>query len=183
MICEHKSRTSKHETILSSSAIQEKTEELGREIAKDYQDKKLLVIGVLKGAFIFMADLVRAIDLPLLTDFIQVSSYGNATESEGKITLVHEPSISLEGYDILLVEDIVDSGLTMKWLTNHFMDKGAASVKVCSLIDKNERREHPITIHYTGFKIAEGFLIGYGLDYNESYRNLSGVFHFNGDPG
>ncbi|MEN8189699.1 MAG: hypoxanthine phosphoribosyltransferase [Thermodesulfobacteriota bacterium] len=181
MTCKNLTNADKHETILSAELIGDRTCELGRAITQDYRDKDLLVIGVLKGAFIFMADLIRAIDLPLLTDFIQVSSYGKSTESSGTINLIHEPSVDISGRHILLVEDIVDSGLTMKWLMKHFTGKGAASVKVCSLIDKSERREHPVTIDYVGFDIPQGFLIGYGLDLDETFRNLPGVHHYNGE--
>lgn len=165
------------ELVLSRDEIHNRIQELGKEITADYQGKELVVIGVLKGAFVFMADLVRAIPLPLSTDFIQVSSYGSGSSSSGEITLVASPAQPIEERHILLVEDIVDTGLTMRWLASHFKDKGAASVRICSLIDKSERREHSITIDYPGFSISEGFLVGYGLDYNEKYRNLPEVFH------
>lgn len=167
------------ELVLSSKQIQDRVQEMGQQIAKDYSGKELVVIGVLKGAFIFMADLVRAIDLPLATDFIQVSSYGSGASSSGEITLVANPAQPIENRHLLLVEDIVDTGLTMRWLANHFKTKGAASVRVCSLIDKAERREHSIHIDYPGFSISEGFLIGYGLDYDEQYRNLPAIYHLN----
>jgi len=163
--------------VLSSQQIQDRVQELGKEITEDYQDKELVVIGVLKGAFIFMADLVRAIPLPLATDFIQVSSYGSGSASSGEITLVASPAQPIANRDILLVEDIVDTGLTMRWLAKHFEEKGANSVRICSLINKSERREHSITIDYPGFTITSGFLVGYGLDYNEKYRNLPEIFH------
>ena len=171
----------KKELILDSRTIQNRVRILGEEISRDYSGKPLVVIGVLKGAFIFMADLVRAIDAPLVTDFIQVSSYGNQTTSSGTIKLVKEPSTPLSNTDILLVEDIVDSGLTMKWLVSHFKEKQANSVKICSLIDKAERREADISIDYLGFDIPKGFLIGYGLDFNEQYRHLPDIFHLQPD--
>lgn len=167
----------KKELILDGRTIQNRVQELGQEISRDYTDKPLVIIGVLKGAFIFMADLVRAIDVPLVTDFIQVSSYGNSATSSGTITLVKEPSIPLANTDIILVEDIVDSGRTMNWLTNHFKAQQANSVKICSLIDKAERREVDISIDYLGFDIPNGFLVGYGLDFNEQYRHLPEIFH------
>ncbi|MCK5069405.1 MAG: hypoxanthine phosphoribosyltransferase [Desulfocapsa sp.] len=169
--------SSDKEIVLSKQEIQERVQKMGQEICKDYQGKELVVIGVLKGAFVFMADLVRAIDLPLSTDFIQVSSYGGSSSSSGKITLVSSPTQSIEDCHVLLVEDIIDTGLTMKWLASHFRDEGAASVKICSLIDKSERREHEITIDYTGFAISEGFLIGYGLDFDQQYRNIPAIYH------
>ncbi len=169
--------SSNKEIVLSRQTIQNRIQELGQQISKDYQTKDIIVIGVLKGAFIFMADLVREIDLPLATDFIQVSSYGGSDSSSGKITLVSSPSQSVDNKHVLLVEDIIDTGLTMQWLARHFTDQGAASVKVCSLIDKSERREHEIQIDYTGFTVSQGFLIGYGLDYDQQYRNLPAIYH------
>lgn len=165
--------------VLDQQTIQNRIQEMGEEISRDYQDKELVVIGVLKGAFIFMADLVRAISVPLATDFIQVSSYENGSSSSGKITLVSSPSQSIEDCHILLVEDIIDTGLTMQWLADHFSERGAASVRICSLIDKAERREHQINIDYLGFTIPNGFLIGYGLDFDEKYRNLPQIYHLN----
>jgi hypoxanthine phosphoribosyltransferase len=172
-------QTTDKKLVLSRQTIQSRVRELGREISKEYQGKELVVIGVLKGAFIFMADLTRAMDIPLSTDFIQVSSYGGNSSTSGKITLVSSPSQSIEGRHVLLVEDIIDTGLTMRWLATHFSEQGAASVRICSLIDKAERREHPINIDYPGFVISEGFLIGYGLDFDEKYRNLPAIYHLN----
>jgi len=168
---------SDRKVILDEQAIRERIGQLGQAITREYAGGNLLVIGVLKGAFIFMADLVRAIDLPLLTDFIQVSSYGTGSSSSGDIILRSPPTIAVRDYDVLLVEDIVDSGLTVQWLVNHFTTQGAASVKVCALVDKAERREHPVQIDYCGFSIPEGFLVGYGLDLNEHYRGLSAIYH------
>ena len=169
--------SSNKEVVLDHQTIQKRVQELGKTITSDYQDKELVVIGVLKGAFVFMADLVRAIGLPLVTDFIQVSSYGSGDSSSGEITLVASPHHPVNNRHILLVEDIIDTGLTMKWLASHFSGQGAASVRICSLIDKSERREHPISIDYAGFAISQGFLVGYGLDYNERYRNLPAIYH------
>lgn len=165
--------------VLTTASIQERIEQLGQAISRDYSDKNLLVIGVLKGAFIFMADLIRAIEVPLLIDFIQVSSYGTGTSSLGDIILRSRPTIAVQDYDVLLVEDIVDSGLTVQWLVKHFTDQGACSVKTCTLIDKAERRQHPVQIDYCGFSIPDGFLVGYGLDLNEHYRGLPAVYHLN----
>jgi len=153
------------EIILDAQAIQERIGQLGQAISRDYAAGNLLVI------------VVRAIDLPLVTDFIQVSSYGTGASSLGDIILRSCPTIAVRDYDVLLVEDIVDSGLTVQWLVNHFTDQGACSVKVCALIDKAERREHPVQIDYCGFSIHEGFLVGYGLDLNEHYRGLPAIYH------
>jgi len=168
---------SDREVVLDVQAIQERIGQLGQAISRDYAGGNLLVIGVLKGAFIFMADLVRAIDIPLVTDFIQVSSYGTGTSSLGDIILRSCPTIAVRDYDVLLVEDIVDSGLTVQWLVDHFTEQGACSVKVCALIDKAERRAHPVQIDYCGFAIPQGFLVGYGLDLNEHYRGLPAIYH------
>ena len=172
-------KSTNKELVLSAQEIHDRIQELGKTITGDYQDKELVVIGVLKGAFVFMADLIRAISLPLSTDFIQVSSYGSGSSSSGEITLVASPAQPVADRHLLLVEDIVDTGLTMRWLAQHFKDQGAASVRICSLIDKSERREHSVTIDYPGFSISEGFLIGYGLDHNEEYRNLPEIYHLN----
>lgn len=166
-----------HEIIVDARAIQERVKALGQAISQDYAGKNLLVIGVLKGAFVFMADLIRAIDIPMAIDFIQVSSYGKSTTSSGEIVLRSTPSIPAQGHDILLVEDIVDSGLTIQWLMRHLADQGASSVKVCALIDKAERRTQTVRIDYCGFMIPKGFLVGYGLDFKEQYRNLPAIHH------
>lgn len=165
------------EIILDVLSIQKRIAQLGEAISRDYVAGNLLVIGVLKGAFVFMADLIRAIDIPLAIDFIQVSSYGKGASSSGGIILRSTPTIPVQGYDVLLVEDIIDSGLTLQWLMNHLADQGANSVKICALIDKAERRTHPVQIDYCGFSISEGFLVGYGLDFNEQYRNLPEICH------
>jgi len=166
-----------HKIMVDTRSIQERVKELGQTISHDYAGRNLLVIGVLKGAFIFMADLIRAIEVPLAVDFIQVSSYGKSAASSGEIILRSTPTIPIAGHDVLLVEDIVDSGLTIQWLRNHLADHGASSVKVCALIDKAERRAHPVQIDYCGFNIPEGFLVGYGLDFNEQHRNLPAIHH------
>lgn len=163
--------------IVDARSLQGRIQELGQSISHDYAGKNLLVIGVLKGAFVFMADLIRAINIPLTTDFIQVSSYGKSAASSGEIILRSTPTIPVQGHDILLVEDIVDSGLTIQWLMRHLADQGAGSVKICALIDKAERRVHSVRIDYCGFAIPQGFLVGYGLDFNEQYRNLPAIYH------
>jgi hypoxanthine phosphoribosyltransferase len=165
------------EIILDALSIQDRIVQLGDAISRDYATGNLLVIGVLKGAFVFMADLIRAINIPLVIDFIQVSSYGKCTSSSGDIILRSKPTIALQGYDVLLVEDIIDSGLTMQWLIGYLADQGANSVKICTLIDKAERRTHSVPIDYCGFLIPEGFLVGYGLDFKEQYRNLPVICH------
>lgn len=162
--------------VISSLEIQARTVELGRQITQDYQGRQLVVLGVLNGAFIFAADLCRAITLDLEIDFIRVASYGSATKSSGKISLLKEPSIELTGKDVLLVEDIVDTGTTMAWMLKHFRQSGADTVRICTLIDKTERRKVPVTASYIGFSLDQGFLVGYGLDYGEKYRNLPAIY-------
>jgi len=162
--------------IISRLQLQARVEELGRRITQDYQDRQLVLLGVLNGAFIFAADLCREIDLDLEIDFIQVTSYGASTESSGTIRLLKEPSIDLTGKDLLLVEDIVDTGITMAWLQEHFRQSPANTVRICSLIDKKERRKVPVEVDYIGFSLERGFLVGYGLDCAERYRNLPAVY-------
>jgi len=162
--------------IVSSLHLQARVEELGRQITKEYQGRQMVLLGVLNGAFIFAADLCRAIDLDLEIDFIRVTSYGASTESSGTIRLLKEPSIDLTGKDVLLIEDIVDTGTTMAWLQDHFRQSPANTVKICSLIDKKERRSVPVDVDYIGFSLDKGFLVGYGLDCAEKYRNLSAIY-------
>lgn len=166
--------------ILRAEQIQERVKELGKQIASDYTGKKLVILGVLNGAFIFTADLCRAIDLELEVDFIRVASYGDATHSSGTIRLSKPSELDLTGKEVLLVEDIVDTGHTMAWLINHFSEIGAESVKICALIDKSERREVEIDVDYVGFEIEKGFLVGYGLDYSEIHRNLPNIISLDG---
>ena len=163
------------ETILSSEQIRDRVDVLGRQISADYRDKELVLIGILNGAFIFLADLVRSIDLELEVDFIRVASYGDATSTTGTITLSKKPDLELAGKDILLVEDIVDTGTTMAWLHDHFLTYNPTSIKTCTLIDKHERRKAEVNVDYAGFMLNKGFLVGYGLDYAQKFRNLPEV--------
>ena len=156
--------------------IAARVRELGQEITRDYQNRPLVLIGVLKGAFIFLADLAREIDLDVRIDFIRVASYGDATTSSGTIRLTKPPEIDLAGKDILLVEDIVDTGTTLAWLRHYFTEHKAAGVKVCALVNKTQRREVEVRVDYVGFQVNNGFLIGYGLDYAEHYRNLPAIY-------
>ena len=162
--------------VLSRTRIHERVRELGRQITADYRDGQLVLLGVLNGAFVFCADLCREIDLDVEIDFIRVASYGTATESSGAISLLREPSLNLVGKDLLLVEDIVDTGTTMAWLVDHFQRCAARSVRICALIDKHERRRVAVTVDYAGFVLDQGFLVGYGLDCAERYRNLKAIY-------
>ncbi len=164
------------EPVISTEQIHQRVQELGRQITKEYTGKRLVLLGVLNGAFIFAADLCRAIDLDLEVDFIRVASYGAATVSSGTIRLIKEPGIDLAGKEVLLVEDIVDTGTTMAWLRDHFSTSQAQSVRICALIDKKERRKVVVDVDYVGFDLDRGFLVGYGLDYAERYRNLKAIY-------
>ena len=161
--------------LIPREEIQAKTEELARRISEDYKGKDLLLVGVLKGGFMFMADLCRAITIDVSIDFISVSSYGNTTVSSGVVRILKDIDYDITGKHILIVEDIIDSGLTLTYLKDLFAAKHCASVKVCTILDKPSRRKVPLEIDYQGIVIPDKFVIGYGLDYAEKYRNLSDV--------
>jgi len=163
--------------ILSKKDIARRVQELGATITKDYAGSNFLVVGVLNGAFMFMADLVREIKLDLQVDFVRVASYGMSTKSCGEIRFSKDVELDIKDRDILIVEDIVDTGLTLACLHNYFNERSARSVRTCALIDKKERREVEVTIEYVGFKVKEGFLVGYGLDCREQYRQYGEVYH------
>lgn len=165
--------------VISKSEIEKRVREIGSMLTLDYAGKDLLIVGVLNGAFIFLADLVRSIDVAHEIDFIRVSSYGDDTSSSGIIRLSKDTEISVEDKHVLLVEDIIDTGTTLAWLTEHFAQKKAASVRICTLISKLERRESAIPVDYHGFSVEYGFLVGYGLDYAEKYRHLPEVCSVN----
>jgi hypoxanthine phosphoribosyltransferase len=161
--------------LLSRDAIRARIEEMGREIARDYAGKQPHMVGVLKGACTFMTDLIRAVDVPLTLDYIAVSSYGAATKSSGEVKLVKDLDQGLEGRDLLVVEDIVDTGLTLNYLLNVLRARGPRSLKVVALLSKPSRRLVEIPVDYVGFSIDDHFVVGYGLDYNEKYRNLPDI--------
>ncbi|MBI5593506.1 MAG: hypoxanthine phosphoribosyltransferase [Deltaproteobacteria bacterium] len=163
--------------ILTKEEIQQKIIDIAGIISKDYAGKELLLIGILKGAFIFLSDLVRHLSIPVQIDFIRASSYGGTMSSSGTITLTEPVQIDVKNKHLLLVEDIVDTGLTLSCIKDYFRSQGAASVKICAFIDKHERREANIPVDYTCHTTHEGFLVGYGLDYAENYRGLPGVYH------
>lgn len=164
------------EIIISGSQIDTRCKELGEQISSDYQGKDLVVLGVLNGAFMFTAQLCKNITIDMSVDFIQVSSYKGETLTSESVTLLREPRILLSGKDILIVEDIVDTGITTAWLKTYFSKRNVRSYNVCTLVNKCERRfiETPVT--YSGFLVERGFLIGYGLDYQEKYRNLPDIY-------
>lgn len=160
------------EPLFSAAEIQGRIEQLGREIARDYVGRNPLLVCVLKGACIFLSDLVRAIDLRLNVEFMAISSYGASTRTSGEVRILKDLSVPVEGRDILVVEDIVDTGLTLSYLMANLRARGAASVKLVTLLDKHERRERHVEINYLGFPIPDAFVVGYGLDFAERYRNL-----------
>lgn len=161
--------------LISEAEIKTKTREIGEQIARDYKDLDLVVVGVLKGSFIFLADLTRQIPIDHEIDLIGASSY-EGTSSTGQIVFTKQPDIELEGRDVLLVEDIVDTGQTLIKIIEFVKLLNPKSVKVCSLIDKHERREVELHVDYSCFSLDKGFIVGYGLDYNEKYRNLPAIF-------
>ncbi len=165
--------------LLTENEIKEKVALLSRQISVDYQQRNLVIIGVLKGAFIFMGDLVRRMTIPVEIDFIQLSSYGKGDTSSGTVTLRSDISCDIRDKDILIVEDIVDTGLTVNQLINHLKTYGPRSVRVCTFIDKRERRKTECPVDYIGHSVDCGFLVGYGLDYAEQYRNLPAIYHLN----
>ncbi|SHK13369.1 hypoxanthine phosphoribosyltransferase [Paramaledivibacter caminithermalis] len=166
------------EILFSREDIQRKVEELGRQITKDYQGKKLLVVSLLKGSFIFTADLVREIKIPTKIEFMATSSYGHSTESSGKVQILYDIKGDIEGYDILIADDIADTGITMKYVINYLKSKNPKSIKSCVLLDKPSRRKVELKADYVGFTIPDKFIVGYGLNYGDYYRNVPYVFSF-----
>jgi hypoxanthine phosphoribosyltransferase len=160
------------EILLSSEQVQARVAELGAQLAVDYAGRDPVLVSVLKGSIIFLADLVRAMPIPLSIDLMEVSSYGASTESSGQVRILKDLSTSIEGREVVVVEDIIDTGLTLNYLLRYLHDKGPASIKICCLLDKPARRLAEIEIDYRGFTIPDRFVIGYGLDYGERYRNL-----------
>ncbi len=160
------------EVLYPQETLQKKVQELGAAISRDYEGRNPLVICVLKGAFIFMADLSKNISIPIELDFMAVSSYGNSTRSSGEVRIVKDLDVSVEGRDVLIVEDIIDSGLTLSYLIDVLERRNALSVNVVALFDKPGRRTVDLNADYTGFTIPDAFVVGYGLDYAEKYRNL-----------
>lgn len=164
------------EVLCSEEDILNRLKELGKQISNDYRGKKLYVISLLKGSFIFTADLVRSLDIPVKVDFMTTSSYGHGTESSGNVKIVNDIKGNLEGYHVLVADDITDSGLTMKSVMEHLKTKNPESVKSCVLLDKPERRKIELEPDYVGFIIPDKFVVGYGLNYGDYYRNIPYVF-------
>jgi hypoxanthine phosphoribosyltransferase len=166
--------------LLPHDQIQTRIAEMGREITSDYAGREPHLVGVLKGAYPFLTDLSRAIELPVTLDFIAVSSYGAATKTSGEVRLVKDLDQGLDGRDLLVVEDIVDTGLTLNYLLNLLRARGPRSLKVATLLSKPSRRLVEIPVDYVGFTIDDHFVVGYGLDFNEKYRNLRDIMVYGG---
>ena len=160
------------EVLIEEDALRDRIAELGAEISVDYAGKDLLLVGVLKGAVFFMADLMRHISVPCEVDFMAISSYGASTDSSGVVRILKDLDESIEGRNVLVVEDIIDSGLTLSYLKRTLSARGPASLEICALLTKPERREVEVPVRYTGFEIPNRFVVGYGLDFAERYRNL-----------
>ena len=158
--------------LVSEEQLAQRVKEIAARIDADYAGKEPLLVSVLRGSFVFMADLVRQITLPCTVDFMAVSSYGSGTTSSGQVKIIKDLSEPIEGRDVLVVEDILDSGNTLSYLLKLLEARHPASIRLCTLLDKPERRTKPVAVQYTGFTIPDEFVVGYGLDYDEKYRNL-----------
>lgn len=161
-----------NEILVTEEKLKDICKELGAKITNDYKGKKLLVVSILKGSVIFMADILREIDLPCVIDFMAISSYGAGSKSSGAVKIVKDLSVDPEGYDVLIVEDILDSGRTLKYVCNMLKSRNINSVAVCTLMDKPSRRVTDLKADYAGLEVPDEFVVGYGLDYAEKYRNL-----------
>ncbi|MCH4890769.1 hypoxanthine phosphoribosyltransferase [Acidaminobacter sp. JC074] len=158
--------------VYSEQVLADRIAELGKQISEDYKGKKLIVVGVMKGANVFVADLIRNMDLDIVLDFIVVSSYGASTESTGVIRLLKDLDENIDSEHVLIVEDIIDSGLTLEYLVNNFETRHPESIRICTLLNKVERRKVDMKVDYIGFQVPDEFIVGYGIDYAERYRNL-----------
>ncbi|MBM3670690.1 MAG: hypoxanthine phosphoribosyltransferase [Actinobacteria bacterium] len=166
--------------VLAEDALQERVRELGKEISADYSDRAPLLVGVLKGSFMFMSDLSRAIERPVEFDFMAVSSYGSATRTSGVVRILKDLDLDLTERDVLVVEDIVDSGLTLQYLRRNLAARGPRSLEVCALLVKEGLQKADLDLRYVGFHIPPEFVVGYGLDVGERYRNLPAVYEYTG---
>lgn len=169
------SNRNKLQSLFSSEEIETAVKRLAAEITKDYQDKNPLVIGILKGSFIFLADLVRLLDFPLEIEFVRLSSYGRGRTTAGKLNVVQGLHSDIRGRDVLVIEDIVDTGQSVSFLMDYLLKKKPASLRLCVLTDKPSRRQVEVSVDYLGFTVPDRFLVGYGLDFDEKYRNLPDI--------
>lgn len=162
----------KLETLISEEELQQKISQLGEQISKDYENEEIIVLCILKGGVMFMTDLVKHIKVPIKMEFMVVSSYGDEYKSSGVVKILKDLDEPIEGKNVLIVEDIIDSGRTLKYIKNILKERSPASIKICTLLDKAEQREACVDVEYSGFTIGNEFVIGYGLDYKQYYRNL-----------
>lgn len=159
--------------LISQEQIEKRIASLGREISEDYRDKKPVLVGVLRGSFVFLSDLIRAIEIPIEVDFISVASYGNQTSSGGVVRLLQDLNTNIKGRDVILIEDIADTGITLSYLVENLKTRNPSSLVICALLDKKTRRKVQLeSLKYVGFEIPDKFVIGYGLDHAQQYRNL-----------
>jgi hypoxanthine phosphoribosyltransferase len=161
--------------LISAEQIQTRIQEMGAQLDRDYPQGPVYLIAILKGACFFLADLARAMKTPARIEFVGISSYGKGKTSSGEVKLTKDLDVSIEGYDVVVVEDIVDSGVTLSYLVKIFAQRKPRSLRIATLLDKPERRQRPVEVHYVGFKIPDEFVVGYGLDYAEDYRSLKDV--------
>jgi len=160
------------EVLITPEQIKQKVKELGEQISRDYKDKDLILVGILRGAFIFLADLVREMSIPVKTDFIAISSYGSSSTTSGVVRILKDLDDDIEGRHVLIVEDILDTGLTLNYLVKNLSSRHPASLEICSFVTKEGKQKVPIDLKYCGFRIPNIFVVGYGLDYAQEYRNL-----------
>jgi len=160
------------EVLLTQEQISKRIKEMGKKISSDYSGKRLVLVGILKGSVIFLSDLMKEIDIPCTMDFMAVSSYGSATESTGVVKILKDLDSSIEGEDVLIVEDIIDTGITLSYLKNYLKSRHPSSIEIASLLNKPSRRKSEIVPKYIGFDVPDYFLVGYGMDFDEKYRNL-----------
>jgi hypoxanthine phosphoribosyltransferase len=162
--------------LFSAEEIARHVERLAGEISKDYQGGDVVIVGILKGVFIFLADLVRQLTIPVEIDFVRLASYGSGTTSSGTVRLTHDVELNLGGRDVVIVEDIVDSGITLAFLREHLLTRRPRSIRICALVDKGERRSVAVELDYVGLHLDKGFVVGYGLDCKECYRYLPAIY-------
>ncbi len=168
--------------LYSEEAIRRRVAELAAAIRADVGEAEPVLVGILKGAFVFLADLIRALDIPLRVDFVRVASYGERAESAGRVAITKDVELDLAGRDVVVVEDILDSGLTAQVVLDHLAHRGPRSLRLCALVDKRERRRVSVNPDYVGFVLDRGFIVGYGIDYAERYRHLPGIYTLEGGP-
>ena len=167
------------EILFSRTDIQKRVKELADQISNDYSGRELIIVGILKGAFIFMADLIREISIPCRVDFARLASYGAGSDSSGKVVMAKDIETSIKGRDVLIVEDILDTGLTMQYYVAWMKERNPNSLKICVFLDKRKRRKVSFEADYVGFTIEDGFVVGYGLDFNEQYRFSPDIYVMN----